>query len=146
MQSPGVCNQHGLPGLSHTYSSAWSSYQKYNSFIYLVECFRECRRLKWPLPEALLSEMDQHFDKLTSAEHVDDARRALGVGTSPCGGEVQFDRAIDQANHDQLCHYFDAVRGFGVAKLTDQIAAVAKLTGRTEGAIKAAYYRNIAKK
>ena len=138
---PGICRKHGLPGISHTYASAWASYQKYNSFLYLVECFQECRRLKWPLPEPLLAEMEKHFAGVMSADNGKDARLALGVGTSQDGGEVQFPSAIHQADADNMLGLFEDLQVLGITKRKDQFRMIAGFTGRTANAIKTKFHR-----
>ena len=141
----GICQRHGLPGFSHNYSESWEAYQKTENFLFLAACFTECRRLGWSIPGPLLDALNHHFTSVSAASDIHQARHALGVGTTRDGGENQYRQAHEQADKEELQHLFDAVAAFGVNRIGDQIKAIAKLTGRTEAAIKQAYYRHVEK-
>lgn len=138
----------GLPAWYPPYEAAWQLHEETGLFPYLIECYQICRARAYPLPEALLQAMDQHFDQLARADTANEARQALGLGHRPAPTRAtpktraagRYRNAKTRAKHQNIVDLVHYLAVMGVKPLPACYKLVAEYTETPWRQVKTIYH------
>lgn len=138
----------GLPAWNPPYEAAWQLHEETGLFPFLIECYQICLAGVYPLPEALLQAMDQHFDLLAKANTVNEARQALGLGhrliqkhpTQKASAAGRYRNAKTGAKQQNIVDLVDYLAVMGVKPLPACYQLVADYTETPWRQVKKIYH------